>query len=179
MKKNKILAGLSALVMGATMMAGTAMSASAAGVYTDPDDPTTYVGDGGFWAYYTSTGSWAAAPHGMYDGNIDGDVVDNGDNTVTFDLMKTDYTVTYTVNGITYTTTVYDGYIYSITDSNGVEMTSGIDVTNGVIPSSVTLTKGTVYTLVVKTLNSTTTLADDPVMHTSSGGTMPIKFVVS
>ena len=29
MKKNKILAGLSALVMGATMMAGTAMSASA------------------------------------------------------------------------------------------------------------------------------------------------------
>lgn len=30
MKKNKILAGLSALVMGATMMAGTAMSASAA-----------------------------------------------------------------------------------------------------------------------------------------------------
>ena len=30
MKKNKILAGLSALVMGATMMAGTAMSSSAA-----------------------------------------------------------------------------------------------------------------------------------------------------
>ena len=50
MKKNKILAGISALVMGATMMAGTAMSASAT-TFTDHDSNTM---NGTFYAYWDS-----------------------------------------------------------------------------------------------------------------------------
>ena len=93
MKKNKILAGLSALVMGATMMAGTAMNASAITV-------TGNGGDGGFWSYYDTTPNdgidnptWAPAPYGMYDGNIS-NAVANGDGTVTLTLTSTTYTIT-------------------------------------------------------------------------------------
>ena len=70
MKKNKILAGISALVMGATMMAGTAMSASAT-TFTDHDSNTM---NGTFYAYWDSDDDgdkeWAEAPYSMGDANI-------------------------------------------------------------------------------------------------------------
>lgn len=82
MKKNKILAGLSALVMGATMMAGTAMSASAATVY---DSSNSAVGDCYFYRYKNN--AWSPAPYGMDDGNIKNAVYNsNGTITVYFDF---------------------------------------------------------------------------------------------
>ena len=119
MKKNKILAGLSALVMGATMMAGTAMSASAADVYDLNDN---YVGDGGFYTIWEDTNNdgvvdgnddYTRAPykHGidMYDDMID-EIVDNGDGT---------YDVTFkpvTVYGIA------TGTISSVKDASNNEL---------------------------------------------------------
>ena len=54
--KKKILAALSALTLGATMMAGTAMSASAITV-------TNNGGDGKFYFTYNNGVSWMALPH--------------------------------------------------------------------------------------------------------------------
>ncbi len=167
MKKNKILAGISALVMGATMMAGTAMSASAADVYTDPDDTTTYVGDGGFYAYYygtddgvTYTLDWHKAPHGMYGDFIDGDVIDNGDGTVTFN------TGIVTLMGT-------EGYIYQLM-MNGANAISDTD--NDGYPETVTMYKDTVYTLGVMSTNGTLDdTSDDTAFHT----TYQVKFIVS
>ena len=92
MKKNRIIAGLSAIMMGATMMAGAAMSASVATVTGD------VTGDDAFWAYYDSNGDgtseWAPAPMGMDDGNIDGDVASttiNNATTVDFDIKAASY----------------------------------------------------------------------------------------
>lgn len=118
MKKNKILAGISALVMGATMMAGTAMSASAADVYDLNDN---YVGDGGFYTIWEDTNNdgvvdsnddYTRAPykHGinMYDDMID-EIIDNGDGT---------YTVTFkslTVYGVA------TGSVTSVKDASGAE----------------------------------------------------------
>lgn len=117
MKKNKILAGLSALVMGATMMAGTAMSASAYCIH----DAFGCVGDGGFYAYYDSDGDgtqeWAPAPHGMYDGNITG-VIANDNGTYTLTLDEATYTITYTVNGVEHSYQV-QGTIDSISTTEG------------------------------------------------------------
>lgn len=92
MKKNRIIAGLSAIMMGATMMASTAMSASAKTVY---DTSGAVVGDGGFYTYYDSDGDgtseWAQAPnrHGirMYDALI-ANAIENSDDTYTLTLQS-------------------------------------------------------------------------------------------
>ena len=65
MKKNRIIAGLSAIMMGATMMAGTAMSAYAADV---KDSSNTVIGDCRFYRYKNN--AWSVVPYGMDDGNI-------------------------------------------------------------------------------------------------------------
>lgn len=127
MKKNKILAGLSALVMGATMMAGTAMSASA---YCIHDGNDNCVEDVGFYAYYG--GGWSPAPYGMYDHNI-ADAVNNGDGTYTLDLQTGTFTIPY-VGDIS-------GSISFIGESqNG---------TNLIVNDEVTLTENVTYQLYV------------------------------
>lgn len=64
MKSKKIISALSALVMGATMMAGTAMSASAISISNT--NPQLY---GGFCAQWQGA-NFTPAPYGMYDGEI-------------------------------------------------------------------------------------------------------------
>ena len=151
MKKNKILAGISALVMGATMMGSMAMTASAKTF-------TTYSGgtaDGGFWAYYDTDGDgtkeWAVAPTkfgiNMYDATISSITDNNG---------------TYTLGLQTAGNSFTSGTVTSISTSNG-----GSNLINN---NSVTLSTNTVYYMTVnaKLLGVT--------VHTS---TMQVKFVVS
>ena len=129
MKKNKILAGLSALVMGATMMAGTAMSASAADVYTDLENPSTYVGDGVFFAYYSpqhnGNYTWTNAPYGMDDGSIDGDVeFTYNPGSTTCGTVSVNFKVaTFTVYGNQYT-----GWITAIKTAAGTNLLNGCNV---------------------------------------------------
>lgn len=102
MKKNRIIAGLSAIMMGATMMAGTAMSASATNV-----SGTNL--DGSFYCYYYLNGTYGLypAPFNMDDANI---------SAITYDSNTSKYTLTLT-------SAVYDngaaGYISDIEDANG------------------------------------------------------------
>ncbi len=132
MKKNKILAGISALVMGATMMAGTAMSASAADIYNSTGTTViiadekaadgTPVHGGGF--YYadvdsfddiTSSTTWTYAPMGMYDGEID-KAKQNSSTSYTLDLKA------LSVYGIS-------GTISSLVDEDGTEYVSNSTAT--------------------------------------------------
>ncbi|MCR4640214.1 hypothetical protein [Ruminococcus sp.] len=149
MKKNKILAGLSALVMGATMMAGTAMSASAADVYTDPEDVTTYVGDGGF----CSASSGNQAPFGMYDGSILTPVTyDESTGDVEFDLCVQ----TYQIGGFI----PVKGYVSSIVETGTTaNLITNLDTSsfssstaNGTYAGSVVLNVNKTYNLTVTTL---------------------------
>ena len=86
MKSKKIISALSALVMGATMMAGTAMSASA---YCIHDGNGECVEDVQFYAFYDSdndgTSEWAPAPHGMDTVNI-ASATNNGGGSYTLTL---------------------------------------------------------------------------------------------
>lgn len=143
MKKNKILAGISALVMGATMMAGTAMSASAFCIH----DEDGCVGNGGFYALWQDTNGdgvvdesddYTAAPYGMYDGNITGVVV-NSNGTYTLTLGTATYTVP--IHG---QPTQVQGSISAIKDSNGDDK-----LVNGVATLSTTET----YTLYVSAMS--------------------------
>ncbi len=142
--KKKIFAALSALTLGATMMGGMAMTASAADVYNTADE---YVGDGGFQLVYRDyngdgnidTGDFEDAPGGMYDGMISEDGVTlNSNGSVTMELISA--TITY--HGVTAT-----GTISSIKDSSGNEkVSSGIATINPneVYSMVVTFTAGTV-----------------------------------
>lgn len=82
MKSKKLMAALSALTLGATMMGGMAMTANAATV-TDSTD--SVVGDCSFYRYKNN--AWSAAPYGMDDGNItDAFLNDDGTITLYFDF---------------------------------------------------------------------------------------------
>lgn len=144
MKKNKILAGLSALVMGATMMAGTAMSASAFCIH----DEDGCVGNGGFYTIWQDTNGdgvvdesddYTAAPYGMYDGNIT-DVVVNGGGSYTISLGIGTYTVP--IQG---QPTEVQGDIDIIS--------STVNGTNMISNNQVTLYANTVYYMYVAEMN--------------------------
>lgn len=152
MKKNRIIAGLSALMMGATMMSGAAMSASAKS-FTPAGGGTA---DGGFWAYYDTDGDgtkeWAVAPTkfgiDMYDATI---------NTIT-DNTSNSYTIGLKTAGNTFVS----GTVTSIrASSTGPNLISG---------NSVTLNSNVVYYMDVDAKLMGVTV------HTS---TMEVKFVVS
>ena len=85
MKSKKIISALSALVMGATMMAGTAMSASAYCIHNENGCAEDVL----FYAYYDSdndgTSEWAPAPHGMDTVNI-ASATNKNDGTYTLSL---------------------------------------------------------------------------------------------
>ena len=136
MKKNKILAGLSALVMGATMMAGTAMNASAATILNSdgtPNTAATYsdenctqpITGGGFQAKMGT--NWVNAPHGMFDFNIAG----NGScaHVVQFtDSTNTSVAMNLQVADMVIGNTTYTGYISSIVDQNGTPDDTSDDI---------------------------------------------------
>ena len=98
--KKKIFAALSALTLGATMMGGMAMTASAT---TVTDSATgANLGDGGFYAYYygtdnpddenpTYTLDWHRAPYGMDDANISEAVYNASTGKVTLTLVENVY----------------------------------------------------------------------------------------
>ena len=139
--KKKILAALSALTLGATMMAGTAMSASAADVYCDCNGTSTLCGDGGFYAFYQSTGTWGAAPHGMYDANIASAQCDCDTETVTLTLQNASFD--FNGDGVADAS----GYISTITELDGT--------TNLINNNTVTLENGThYYVTVMVTMNN-------------------------
>jgi hypothetical protein len=130
MKKNKILAGLSALVMGATMMAGTAMSASAASVYNGQN----YVGNGHFCTWndannngVVDTGELTVITHA--DGLINGNVTVNVDGTAKITLQEMTY------HGLT-------GEVTAIEDANGLPVTINSN-------NEVNLAFNTLYTLYI------------------------------
>ena len=76
MKSKKLMAALSALTLGATMMGGMAMTA---GAYCVHDEDDNCVADIGFYTYWRDnnndgTINWndaEPAPHGMYDVNTE------------------------------------------------------------------------------------------------------------
>lgn len=125
MKKNKILAGLSALVMGVTMMAGTAMSASAADVNYLSNSNAIVMAAAQYTSYteahfYTSSGN--LAPLGMDDGCF----ASVSTNTTTGDT--TIVLQSYTWLGIT-------GTITSVKTTSGTELVNSAG-TAIVVPAS-------------------------------------------
>ena len=162
MKKNKILAGLSALVMGATMMASTAMSASAATIlnsdgtlntaatYSDANCTQPITG-GGFQAKMGN--NWVNAPHGMFDFNIAGigsyahavQFTDSTNTSVAMDLQVADFVI----GGNTFT-----GYISSIKNSDDEEQIENLPTipstaTAGTSAGNCTLEVDEEYTIVI------------------------------
>lgn len=140
MKKNKILAGLSALVMGTTMMAGTAMTASAFSFNDANNNPK----DGGFYTIWEDTSGdgvvdgnddYTPAPTmygiNMYDGMIT-DITDNDDGTYDVEL---DSVTAYLIG---------TGEITSITDNS-----TNIQIYDSSVDTVATLLTNHDYTIVV------------------------------
>jgi hypothetical protein len=123
MKKNKILAGLSALVMGATMMAGTAMSASAAEYGIESSNISISMNRYASYNeahFYTNNGN--LAPFGMDDGCFASVSTDPSTGDTTIVLQP------YTWLGIT-------GTIISVKTTDGTELVNSAG-TAIVIPAS-------------------------------------------
>ena len=134
MKSKKLMAALSALTLGATMMGGMAMTANAATVYNA--DGTVYVtaaysntaktiptAGGGFQAKVN--GNWVNAPHGMFDYNI-ADI----DNAAVYftDSTNTSVYMQLQVADLLIGNTTYTGYISSIVDQNGTPDNTSDDI---------------------------------------------------
>jgi hypothetical protein len=183
--KKKILAALSALTLGATMMGSLAMTANAATLVdedentpvtvTNADGTTSTYSEAGFYAYWRdingdgtiNESDYEVAPYGMYDGAIDVPVVYNADGTVTVDFVVSEFEAHgYTVKG----------YISSIVDSNNMPVLTGVPTVNsttalGTAAGTAVLVPGQTYTLVATFL-------------TGYGGgtfdhTFPVKIVLS
>ena len=166
MKSKKLMAALSALTLGATMMGGMAMTASAKAVTGD------VTGDGGFYAYYYGTDDgtnysldWHPAPGDMYDGLISG--------TVTSVATGTDTAVSFALNTNYYYNGIY-GYIYGIYSGYDSvnDVGTGTNYTNGgSIPTAASgLPVDTIVYLEVITVDSD----DNP-----HDRIMPVKFIIS
>ncbi|MEE5994166.1 MAG: hypothetical protein V3G42_13180 [Oscillospiraceae bacterium] len=169
MKSKKLIAALSALTLGATMMAGTAMSASAITV-------TNNGGDGGFYTIWQDTNNdgtvdfndeYTKAPGTMYDGLICSAEQDE-DNDVELILQSITQT---TSSGGTVT-----GYISSIVDASGNEKLSLYTLngvaqynSNGIQKRIATITPGNVYTITVTFVSGSHPF----------GSTMVVKFLIT
>ena len=141
-KMKKISALVTALAMSATMAAGMALNAGAYCIH-DGDD---CVEDVTFYTYYSSTSSWAPAPHGMDTVNI-ADATDNGDGT---------YTLTLRTGTLTFGTYYQvEGTITSVSTTEG-----GTNLISG---DSVTLSTGSTYYILVAVDNAAHTSTWYPV----------------
>lgn len=133
MKMMKKISTMAIAAMAATMAVGSGISSYAANVV---DSTGAVIADGGFYSYWDSdkdgTKEWAAAPYGMYDGNIDGDVYyDASTNTVIFTLK----------DGV-YTTPIGEvsGSVVDITDSTGKSAIDKDGIVTMVVGEEYTLT---------------------------------------
>lgn len=134
MKLKKITSAIAALAMTAAMGV-SAMSASAADAY---DTSNTYLGDGGFCYSTDGVNYTTPAPHGMYDGCIDGDItVDTSTNCASFNLKDG----TFTIGGNTYSGYV-DGIYTDAACTNNIATDTDF---NGKVDTVTSMNTGNVY----------------------------------